>query len=202
MPCYQRNRLSTAVAGAAASPLSTRGISATLAPEGRKKVTYRPEIPMSDELAVQQVLAHYVRAHDRRDGAAMARLFTPQGRVEIFYNNAGELEPLGELIGRETIANAVVHMMKPHPPRGWSHNATDGLLIEIDRDCAMVDAQFMVFNILGAEKPNTGWSKDVHGAQGTITPTESGYYRQNLVRVNGTWLIESLRITQNLPLAF
>jgi hypothetical protein len=87
---------------------------------------------MSDELAVQQVLAHYVRAHDRRDGAAMARLFTLQGRVEIFYNNAGELEPLGELTGREAIADAVVHMMKPHPPREWSHNAIDGLLIEID----------------------------------------------------------------------
>jgi hypothetical protein len=25
----------------------------------------------------------------------MAALFTPQGRVEISYNNAGELEPLG-----------------------------------------------------------------------------------------------------------
>jgi SnoaL-like domain len=139
---------------------------------------------MSDELAVQQVLAHYVRAHDRRDGAAMAALFTPQGRVEIFYNNAGELEPLGELMGREAIANAVVHMMKPHPPRGWSHNATDGLLIEIDGDRATVDAQFMVFSILGAERPDAGWPKNAHGAQGTITP------------------IESLRITHNLPLAF
>ena len=157
---------------------------------------------MSDELAVQQVIAHYVRAHDRRDGAAMAALFTPQGHVEIFYNKAGELEPLGELVGREAIANAVVHMMKPHPPLGWSHNATDGLLIEIDGDRATVDAQFMVFNILGAKKPDTGWPKDAHGAQGTITPIESGYYRQNLVRVNGTWLIESLRVTHNLPLAF
>ena len=36
---------------------------------------------MSDELAVQQVLAHYVRAHDRRDGAAMAALVTPEARV-------------------------------------------------------------------------------------------------------------------------
>jgi SnoaL-like domain len=160
------------------------------------------EIPMSDELAVQQVLAHYVRAHDQRDGAAMAALFTPRGRVEIFYNNAGDLEPLGELMGREAIANAVVHMMKPHPPRGWSHNATDGLLIEIDGDRATVDAQFMVFNILGAEKPDAGWPKNAHGAQGTITPVESGYYRQNLVRVNGTWLIASLRVTHNLPLAF
>jgi hypothetical protein len=157
---------------------------------------------MSDELAVQQSLAHYVRAHDRRDGAAMAALFTPQGRVEIFYNNGGRLEPLGELIGREAIANAVVHMMKPHPPRGWSHNATDGLLTEIDGDHATVDAQFMVFNILGAEKPDSGWPENAQGAQGTITPIESGYYRQSLVRLNGTWLIESLRIIQNLPLAF
>jgi len=157
---------------------------------------------MSDELAVQQVLAHYVRAHDRRDGAAMAALFTPEARVTIFYNNAGELEPLGELVGREAIANATVHMMKPHPPRGWSHNATDGLLIETDGDRATVDALFMVFNILGAEKPAAGWPKDARGAQGTITPIESGYYRQNLVRANGTWLVESLRITHNLPMAF
>jgi hypothetical protein len=47
------------------------------------KVPFKPEIPMSDELAVQQVLARYVRAHDRRDGAAMAALFTPQARVTI-----------------------------------------------------------------------------------------------------------------------
>ena len=157
---------------------------------------------MSDELAVQQVLAHYVRAHDRRDGAAAAALFTPRGRVEIFYNNAGELEPLGELVGREAIANAVIHMMKPHPPRGWSHNATDGLLIEVDGDRATVDAQFMVFNILGAEKPDTGWPKGVSGAQGVITPIESGYYRQLLAKVDGAWLIETLRIIHNLPMAF
>jgi hypothetical protein len=157
---------------------------------------------MSDELAVQQVIAHYVRAHDRRDGAAMAALFTPQASVEIFYNNAGELEPLGKLVGREAIGSAVVHMMTPHPPRGWSHNATDGLLIEIDGDRATVDALVMDFKILGAEKPAAGWPKDARGAQGTITPIESGYYRQNLVRANGTWLVESLRITHNLPMAF
>ncbi len=110
---------------------------------------------MSDELAVQQVLAHYVRAHDRRDGAAMAALFTPEARVTIFYNHNPDGEPqvIGELAGREAIAQAVTHMMKPHPPRGWSHNATDGLLIDIDGDRATVDAQFMVFTILGDAKP-------------------------------------------------
>ena len=113
---------------------------------------------MSDELAVQQVLAHYVRAHDRRDGAAAAALFMPQARVTILYNNnpGGEPEVIGELVGREAIAQAVTHMMKPHPPRGWSHNAADGVLVEIDGDRATLDAQFMVFSILGDAKPAGG----------------------------------------------
>jgi hypothetical protein len=162
------------------------------------------EIPMSDELAVQQVLAHYVRAHDRRDGAAMGVLFTPEARVTIFYNNNpdGEPELIGELAGREAIAQATTHMMKPHPPRGWSHNATDGLLIDIDGDRATVDAQFMVFTILGAAKPASGWPAGATGAMGAITPIESGCYTQKLVRVDGQWLIESLQVRHNLPFAF
>jgi hypothetical protein len=162
------------------------------------------EAPVSDELAVQQVLSHYVRAHDRRDGAAMAALFTPQARVTIFYNNPphGEPELLGELVGREAIAQATAQMMKPHPARGWSHNATDGLLIEIDGDRATVDVQFMVFSIVGDAKPASGWPAGAAGAMGTITPIESGYYNQKLVRVDGQWLIESLQVRHNLPMAF
>ena len=69
---------------------------------------------MSDELAVQQVLAHYVRAHYRRDGAAMAALFTPQGRVEIFYRiTRARWSRSVSSWGRERSPNAVVHMMKP-----------------------------------------------------------------------------------------
>ena len=159
---------------------------------------------MSDELAVQQVLAHYVRAHDRRDGAAMGALFTLDARVTIFYNNNpdGEPELIGELAGREAIAQATTHLMKPHPPRGWSHNATDGLLIDIDADRATVDAQFMVFTILGDAKPASGWPAGATGAMGAITPIESGYYTQKLVRVDGQWLIESLQVRHNLPFAF
>ena len=76
---------------------------------------------MSDEGAGQQVLARYVRGTDARDGAAVAAVFTEDGRVEVSYNHSGKLEPLGELVGRETIAAAVSQMMKPHPSRGWSH---------------------------------------------------------------------------------
>jgi hypothetical protein len=159
---------------------------------------------MSDELAVQRVLAHYVRAHDRRDGAAMGALFTPEARVTILYSNNpdGEPELIGELAGREAIAQATTHMMKPHPPRGWSHNATDGLLIDIDGDRATLDAQFMVFTILGDAKPASGWPAGAMGAMGAITPIESGYYTQKLVRVDGQWFIESLQVRHNLPFAF
>src|SRR5439155_19828203 len=101
---------------------------------------------MSDELAVQQVLARYVRAHDQRDGAAMAALFTPDARVTILYNHNpdGKPEVIGELAGRDAIAEATTHMMKPHPSRGWSHNATGGLLVDVDGYQATLDAQFMV----------------------------------------------------------
>jgi hypothetical protein len=159
---------------------------------------------MSDELAVQQVLAHYARAHDRRDGAAMAALFTPEARVTIIYNHNpdGEPEVIGELAGREAIAHATTHMMKPHPARGWSHNATDGLLIDIVGDRATVDAQFVIFSIVGDAKPASGWPAGARGAMGVITPIESGYYTQQLVRVDGQWLIESLQVRHNLPMAF
>jgi hypothetical protein len=80
---------------------------------------------MSDELAVQQVLARYVRAHDRRDGAAIAALFTPEARVTIFYNNNpdGKPELIGELAGREAIAQATTHLMKPRSSLAITHRS-------------------------------------------------------------------------------
>jgi hypothetical protein len=38
---------------------------------------------MSEERAVQQVLARYVRGTDARDGAAVAAVFTEDGRVDL-----------------------------------------------------------------------------------------------------------------------
>ena len=78
----------------------------------------------------------------------------------------------------------------------------NGLLVDIDGDRATVDAQFMVFSILGDAKPVSGWPVGAVGAMGTITPIESGYYNQKLVRVDGQWLIESLQVRHNLPFAF
>jgi uncharacterized protein (TIGR02246 family) len=102
---------------------------------------------MSEERAVQQVLARYVRGTDARDGAAVAAVFTEDGRVEISYNNSGKPEPLGELVGREAIAAAVSQMMKPHPWRGWSHHTTHDHIIDVNGDDATLDAQFVVFEV-------------------------------------------------------
>jgi hypothetical protein len=157
---------------------------------------------MSEEREIQEVLARYVRAADHRDGAAMSNVFLPEGKTEIFYNKAGTSELLGELVGAEAIGAAVTNLMKPHPPRGWSHHTTHDPIIEVKGDTATLDAHFVVFNVIGTEKPGGGWPEGAFGAQGTIIPIESGYYRPILKRVDGRWMMAHLRIYHDLPYAF
>jgi hypothetical protein len=157
---------------------------------------------MSDEREIQQVLARYVRAADLRSGTAMIDIFLPEGKVEIFYNNAGTPELLGELVGSEAIGAAVTTMMKPHPPRGWSHHTTHDPIIEVNGDTGTLDAQFVVFNVVGVEKPEGGWPEGAHGAQGTIVPIETGYYRPILKKVDRRWMMAHHRIYLDLPMAF
>lgn len=157
---------------------------------------------MSVDYDIAKVLARYVRAADRRDGTAMAELFLAGGKVTMFYNDGGTPQPLGELVGREAIANAVTNMMKPHPPRGWSHHTTHDAIIDFDDDTATLDAQFIVYNVVGDLKPKGGWPEGASGAQGTVKPIESGYYRPTLKKVDGCWMIETLQIILDLPAAF
>jgi hypothetical protein len=82
-------------------------------------------------------------------------------------------------------------MMNPHPPRGRSHHTTHDPIIEVHGDTAMLDAHFVVFDVVGAEKPQGGWPEGASGAQGTITPIESGYYRPILKKVDGRWIIRT-----------
>lgn len=154
-----------------------------------------------EKFDIQEVFARYVRAADRRDGAALAALFVPDGRVKISWRDGAIESPVGQLEGRAAISRAVTHMMRPHPPRGWSHHTTHDPLIEIEGDIAEIDTQFIVFNTVGAEKPVGGWPEGALGLQGTVTPIEAGYYRATLRRRDGAWLIEELRILHDLPMA-
>jgi hypothetical protein len=157
---------------------------------------------MNDERQVQQVLARYVGAADHRDGNALAELFEDDGTVEIFYNNRGVPEKVAELAGAAAIGQAVAGMTRPHPPRGWSHHTTHDHIIEVDGDEASLDAQFVVFNTVGAERPEGGRPAGASGAQGSVTPIESGYYRPSMHRAGTEWKIRRMRIALDQPMAF
>jgi hypothetical protein len=105
-------------------------------------------------------------------------------------------------VGRETIAAAVSQMMKLHPSRGWSHHTTHDHIIDVNGDGATLDAQFVVFEVRGKERPAAGFPEGAFGAQGTVQPIEAGYYRPVLRRVDGGWKITTMRITHNIPYAF
>lgn len=156
---------------------------------------------MSKEREVQQVLAKYVRAADRRDGAAMSKLFVEQAQVEIFEGQQAPRQ-IGRIEGAGAIGAAVAGLMKPHPTGGWSHHTTHDTIVEVDGEAATIDAQFIVYDTVGATKPPAGWPGNAFGAQGTVMPIEAGYYRSRLVREDQQWKIAEHRIYLDLPMAF
>ncbi len=156
---------------------------------------------MSDHFQVQQVLGRYVRAVDRRDGAALSKLFTPDATVTILFDQQAP-KPLGQLVGAEQIGQAVAGMLAPHAPRGWSHHMTFDHLIEMDGNRATLDAQFVMFLTLGNAMPEGGWPRGLFGAQGSVAPREAGYYRSELVHERDAWLIHRHTVHLDLPQAF
>lgn len=157
---------------------------------------------MSPERAVQQVLAQYVRAADALDGETLSQLFIQNGKVEIYDLNAGNPTLLFVLNGKDQIANAISNLMKPHPPKGWSHHTTHDHIIEVEGDYAEMDAQFIRFDSVGAIRPEGGWPVGTVGLKGSVIPTESGYYKPSLKLENGTWKITTHRIYHDLTFAF
>ena len=143
-----------------------------------------------------------VRAVDARDSNALKVLFAKDAKVQIYYNNPKPAELLGELSGQDAIGSAMATMMKPHPARGWSHHTTFDPITEVSDNQAKLNVQFIVYNIVGAAKPADGWPKGASGAQGTITPIESGYYEPTLEKVGGVWKITHLLILHDIPMAF
>lgn len=143
---------------------------------------------------VRESLASYVRATDRRDGAAMMGLFAPDAKLEIFAGHGDAAVKIGELDGPEAIGHAVGAWMQPHPPGGWSHHTTHDPLVKVDGDRATLDAQYIVFSSRSEARPV--------GAQGSVTPIEAGYYRSKLARIGGRWLFVHHRIDQDLAMVF
>ncbi|MGW4879388.1 nuclear transport factor 2 family protein [Streptomyces sp. NPDC004262] len=158
---------------------------------------------MSDEHEILKVLARYVRATDRRDGDAQGALFSDDAVVQIMIRSGREVyEPFGEpLIGGSAVAYAVEHYMAPHPDGGSSHHTTSDHIVDVDGDHARLHAQFVVFRVQAARRPEAGWPQDAFGAQGTVHPIESGYYDTGLRRICGTWKIVAHRVLMDMPIA-
>jgi len=125
---------------------------------------------MSDERAVQEVLARYARATDKRDGVAQGGLFTDDAVVRILAGGKPATEPM---IGSAGVRYAVENFMAPHPEGGASHHVTSDHIIEVDGDRAHLDAQFVVFEV----RPDV------------VRLAESGYYDTDLARIDGGWKI-------------
>jgi SnoaL-like domain len=160
---------------------------------------------MSTESEITEIVSRYTRAADRRDGAAMAALFETDAVSEIYLHGLGgpdDREPLGKLTGAEQIEAAMTTAMAPHPPLGWSHHTTYDHLVSVDGNEASIETQFITFNVVGAAKPEGGWPAGTFGAQGTITPIESGYYRFSFRRTDGTWRISHQEVIHDIPYAF
>jgi len=95
---------------------------------------------------------------------------------------------------------AVTHFMSPHPEGGASHHTTSDHLIEIDGDSAHLNAQFIVFEVRAAVRPEEGWPAGTFGRQGTVQPIESGYYDTALRRIDGEWKITRHSVLMDMPI--
>ena len=151
---------------------------------------------------INEVFARYVRAADHRDESQMAALFTAEANLTIYYRGNGTDELLGHLSGSSNIGAAVTLGMAPHPPLGWSHHTVLNPIVSVGNDTAEYDAQFLVYDVVGSTRPMAGWPPGTSGAQGSIVPIESGYYRATLCRNDTGWLIADMTIRHDLPYVF
>jgi hypothetical protein len=161
-----------------------------------------PENIISTEDEIREIVSRYTRATDRRDGETVATLYEADAVVEIHYHGPDGIddgELLGTLSGGTQIAAAMSTAMAPHPPLGWSHHTTYDYLVSVDGDEASIETQFITFDVVGARKPESGWPAGTFGAQGTIKPIESGYYRFTFRRTDGVWRIRHQDVIHDIP---
>jgi hypothetical protein len=85
---------------------------------------------MSSEREVQQVLARYVRAADKRDGKAMSSLFVEEAHVEI-YEGQQKPQQIGLIEGAGAIGADVARLMKPPIEDVTEAQFDDGQSVEV-----------------------------------------------------------------------
>ena len=153
-----------------------------------------------ERIRLEDVLARYVRGVDRRDGAAVARLFFDDALVQVCKNDGGSWSVHGEpILGAAAVAFTIENVMPAHPTGGWSHHCTFDHLIEIDGSEATLNAQFIATRSAAEPTPADGWPAETLGARGSVIIAETGYYDADLRKVDGEWRFAQLRVRNDLP---
>jgi hypothetical protein len=155
---------------------------------------------MSDRVEIVEVLARYVRAMERRDGDALAELFTPDGAFALFGRNSdGEYVPSGaDVIGRDRIRAMVEGGALP-PHRGMQYLTTDHI-VEIEGATASLEAQFTAVETDADIPAEVGWSTGARLLQGSLAVTMLGRYESELTKIDGCWLLAKHHVKHRLTL--
>ncbi len=142
---------------------------------------------MSTERQIEEILAHYVRASDNRDGAAQAALFAPGAIIQMWSRAVdGRYVEAAPEFRTEDIEHAVATMIKPHPPGGFSHHVTTDHIVTVNKEKAHISAQFIVYEVRTAPEP-------------PVRPVESGYFEIDLELRDAAWKIIRSDVKMDLP---
>lgn len=81
---------------------------------------------------------------------------------------------------------AVDDYMVPLGPGQSSHHLPVDHIIKVSGDKAHFNAQFVVFQVQNAERPESGWPAGALGAQGTVTPSRPAITIPTFADMRGT----------------
>ncbi|WP_130178557.1 nuclear transport factor 2 family protein [Cryobacterium sp. SO1] len=175
-------------------------VAASTAP-GHASSANSTQLDAASSVEMQEILSEYVHATDHRDGVTLAALFTADGSVNILApDGEGGYKPVtAPIVGRSAIADAVAHAQEPLPSLGAEHHVITAPISSASGSDGHLTMQFTTYAIHGAAEPAGGWPAGTAGAQGSITPYESGYYAATFVKSHESWSISRLDIQSDLP---
>jgi hypothetical protein len=127
-------------------------------------------LTLADRIEIRELIARYNWAIDTRDGLGVADTFIPDG---VFDGERSQ-----PVRGREAlIAFGELRNRPPAPPGVGSQHWVSNLVFEGNRARAHVKSFFIRQNV----------------ENGVVKSTNLGYYRDDLVNVDGRWLFERRR---------
>jgi hypothetical protein len=155
---------------------------------------------MSDRDKIIEVLARYARALEDRNAEAIAALFAPDGTFELFSRH-GRDEYVAQgtkVVGRDNI-RAMIESGSMPPGRGM-HYLTGDHIVDIIRDEASLQAQFVAVESNTDIQSQSKWTVGASMLQGAFALTMVGRYESRLCRIEGRWLFTVHRVKHSLPL--